>query len=87
MNDKLHKFDWNSLLDGKVLFMGVLIAISSYFWNENMKSRERFEQLIISNDKRLTERSMWMRVTDIRLSIIERQLGIEPLEVAGLDLD
>ena len=72
--------DANKLLDVKNLFMALLMGVVAWQFNANMESRKRFEQLIISNDKRLNERAMWMRVTDIRLSILEKKLGIDPLD-------
>lgn len=72
--------DANKFLDVKVLIMAALMGVITWQWNVNLESRKRFENLIISNDKRLNERAMWMRVTDIRLSIIEKKLGIDPLD-------
>lgn len=80
------KPDMNKWIDGKAIAMCLLIGVSGYFWNESQKSRERFENLIILNDQRLSERSLWIRVTDIRLSIIEKKLGIEPFDQPDFDI-
>lgn len=80
MNTPDKAFDANKLIDVKNLVMAALMGVVAWQWSVNLDSRKRFEELIISNDKRLTERATWMRVTDIRLSIIEKSLGIDPLD-------
>lgn len=80
MNTPDKAFDANKLIDVKNLVMAALMGVVAWQWSVNLDSRKRFEELIISNDKRLTERATWMRVTDIRLSIIEKNLGIDPLD-------
>ena len=83
-NKETNSIDANKIIDVKALIMAGLMFVIAWLWNVNQESRKRFEEQIISNDKRLNDRAMWMRVTDIRLSIIEKQLGIDPLDTNAM---
>lgn len=81
------KFDLNQLFDAKALAMAFLIFVAGYFWTQAEAHRQQWQQIVVQNNERLNERTTWMRVTDIRLTRIEQQLGIQPLEKFELKHD